>query len=71
MSWVEFRAGKSRVLLQDDDILAVLERVGSDGLCDVYTSAFPAGITVDHCYEVIEEMLLGSGEEELDDNESE
>lgn len=63
MSWVEFRAGKSRVLLQAEDVLAVLERVGTENICDIYTSAFPAGITVDHCYEVIEELLLGSEEE--------
>lgn len=62
MSWVEFHAGTSRVLLQSHDILAVLERTGSD-ICDIYTSAFPAGITVDHTYQDIEDMLLGADDE--------
>ena len=63
MSWVEFNAGTARVLVQTADVLAVLERPGS-GLCDVYTTSFTDGITVDHTYAELEAILLGDDDED-------
>lgn len=48
-------AGKNRMLLDAKDVYNVLERSAKE--CDLYTTVFPEGITIDHGFETVVESL--------------